>query len=586
MEHTYDIVEYKKLLVENIQSESGNMVAAINANTSFVTTYPILFPFPASENVFLISRLYQLFGAPPAGTLLNQYVTTDRLFDFFTTSMNQILDYLRANVPRCIVGLEEQNNTPAVNAEYQRVVNAVIASQEGTECVYLIKNIWDSLGGTYPACAFIIKGFGGLDTFANINNVLFTQIWKNDRLGAQYVEVRNVPVHNQQPGPLARVSPLNMLCHSVYPVNVAVADIQSPAYPEYAEDNEPRDNSKKLGTRDLGDLDHAPIDETVYLKGLTATGLPNPDSGRPIIVALQKDNDIVTNVFICLHMLNASVCKRYTKTTAEAPYTPDQFGFVPVDNNQTVLQLFDGQAGVITQDWLNFCILSIERHLISILTQDFGLNVDNFTRNTTFYMCGDFNDPTGSIMTALEVDGITLFGNYTVRFKFGKNNQGRFPITGCPNTNSSLAQGPNPALRPATGNNFDTLFNAINNQGPQPLIDTMRDYFITVNQDNSILNPGLLAFMGDNCAEGSANPQILAEIVAHLINMLNFENLTTDHLIPVVGFERQPNGMDGGRRRRRTRRRNTRRKSHKKRKSYRRHRRRHTRKGRRHSRKR
>jgi hypothetical protein len=588
----YDINEYKTLLNDD-QAMNPDFVAAINANTSFVTTYPILFPFPASENVFLISRLYQLHGAPPVGMPLTLYVTTTRLFDFFTTSMNQIRDYIiQPNVEKCIVGLEEQNNTMAVNSEYQRVVDQVTASQQGTNCVYLTKNIWDDIGGTYPSCALIIKGFGNMNTFADVNPNFHSQIWKNSRTPmppavAGYVGLNTVPA--SLGGPLARVSPLNMLCYSVYPFQIP-GDFQPP-FPPHAAANEPIDNSKKLGTRDLGDFYEAnelALNGITFLKNLLPNGYgcycASPDSGRPIIVALQRNeaDGPVTNVFICVHMLNASLCKRYRKISNN----PQQFEPIAADNNQTVLQLIGDPA--ISAAWNTFCLASLQRHLEAILRDDFGLTDANFNDNTAFYMCGDFNDPTGNIMTALENQGITLFG-LNVRFKFGKNNQNNFPITGCPNTNSSLAQGPNPVVRPAVGNNFASLFAAINNQGDPNLIATMQASFITANPASSILNPNLFAFIGDETAEGSTNNQLLAGINALVTDFLNFNDLRTDHLIPVVRFTRNMVPMDfgGGRRRRRSRRRSARRKSYKRYKGHKR--RRYTKKGRRrarHSRKR
>ena len=162
----------KKTKIENVEEmeveEPMETVFAINANTSFVTTYPIVFPFLASENVFLISRLYQLWmqnNQQPPQNLAN-LVTPQSLFEFFTTSMNQIRDYIiQPNVEKCVVGLEEQNNTMQVNTVYQGIVDEVGAEN----CVYFAKNIWDSLGGTYPCCSFIIKGFGGLDTFGEFS---------------------------------------------------------------------------------------------------------------------------------------------------------------------------------------------------------------------------------------------------------------------------------------------------------------------------------------------------------------------------------------------------------------------------------
>jgi hypothetical protein len=587
-------LDYKPLSVFKKRQfeEAMETVFAINANTSFVTTYPIVFPFGASENVFLISRLYQLWMQNPQNNQqppqnLADLVTPQSLFEFFTTSMGQIRDYIiQPNVEKCVVGLEEQNNTMQVNEVYQGIVDEVGAEN----CVYFIKNTWDSLGGTYPCCSFIIKGFGGLDTFANVNEDLFTQIWKNDRQGAGYVQVNTVPVSIAPAGPLVAISPLNMMCYSVYPFQIPPV-FQQP-FPAYNDANAPIDNSKKLGTRDLGDLFHvtnAQVGDIVYLKGLTGLptpGLPSPDSGRPLDSAIQRDeNGYVTNVFTVIHMLNASLCKRYIKQEN------DQF---VEDNNQTVLQLIGDPAisAAISAHWNTFCLNSLQRHLEAILRDDFGLTVANFNDNTAFYMCGDFNDPTGNIMSALENQGITLFG-LNVRFKFGKNNQNNFPITGCPNTNSSLAQGPNPALRPAVGNNFTSLFNAIMGQVgqgvDQDLIDKMRDYFITpINPNYSILNPARLAFKGDNCAKGSLNAELVALINAVIVSKLNSQNLRTDHLLPVVRFTSPAAAAaGGGRRRRRTRRRSARRKSHKRHIGYKH--RRYTKKGRRrarHSRKR
>jgi hypothetical protein len=569
--------------VEEMEVEEAmETVFAINANTSFVTTYPIVFPLGASENVFLISRLYQLWmqnnQQPPQN--LADLVTPQSLFEFFTTSMGQIRDYIiQPNVEKCVVGLEEQNNTMQVNEVYQGIVVEVGAEN----CVYFAKNIWDSLGGTYPCCSFIIKGFGGLDTFANVIPDLHSQIWKNDRQGAGYVQVNTVPAVIT--GPLAAViSPLNMLCYSVYPFPDPVP-VQQP-FPAYNDANIPIDNSKKLGTRDLGDLFHvtnAAINGIVYLKMLTATGLPSPDSGRPLDSAIQRDeNGYVTNVFTVIHMLNASICKRYRKVSND----PQQFEPIADDNNLTVLQVIGN--GNIAAEWNAFCLSSIQRHLEAILRDDFGLIPENFNDNTAFYMCGDFNDPTGSIMTALENQGITLFG-LNVRFKFGIDPATNdFPITGCPNTNSSLAQGPNPAMRPAINANFTSLFDAIINQGPQPLRDTMQNFFITNNPASSILNPNLLAFKGDNCAKGSSNAELVALINAVIVSKLNSQNLRTDHLLPVVRFTSPAAAAaGGGRRRRRSRRRSARRKSHKRHKGHKH--RRYTKKGRRrarHSRKR
>jgi hypothetical protein len=579
----------KKTKIEDVEEmeveEAMEVVEAINANTSFVTTYPIVFPFGASENVFLISRLYQLWMLNPQNNQqppqnLANLVTPQSLFEFFTTSMDQIRDYIiQPNVEKCVVGLEEQNNTMQVNAVYQGIVNQVGAEN----CVYFAKNIWDSLGGTYPCCSFIIKGFGGLDTFANVIPGLHSQIWKNDRQGAGYVQVNTVPESIAVVGPLAAISPLNMLCYSVYPFQIPPV-FQQP-FPVYAAANAPIDNSKKLGTRDLGDLVHvtnAQVGDIVYLKMLT-NGLPSPDSGRPLDSAIQRDeNGYVTNVFTVIHMLNASLCKRYIKQEN------DQF---VEDNNQTVLQLIGDPA--ISAAWNVFCLSSIQRHLEAILRDDFGLTDENFNYNTAFYMCGDFNDPTGNIMTALQVDGITLFG-LNVRFKFGIDPETNdFPITGCPNTNSSLAQGPNPAMRTAINKPFNALFYAIMGQQgqgvDQDLIDKMRDYFITpINPDNSILNPSRLAFKGDNCAKGSSNAALVALINAVIVSKLNSQNLRTDHLLPVVRFTSPAAAAaGGGRRRRRSRRRSARRKSHKRHKGHKH--RRYTKKGRRrarHSRKR
>jgi len=585
------------------QLEAMETVFAINANTSFVTTYPIVFPFGASENVFLISRLYQLWMQNPQNNQqppqnLADLVTPQSLFEFFTTSMGQIRDYIvNPDVEKCVVGLEEQNNTVEVNAVYQGIVNQVGAEN----CVYFAKNIWDSLGGTYPCCSFIIKGFGDLDTFANVNADLFTQIWKNDRQGAGYVQVNTVPESIAPAGPLVAISPLNMLCYSVYPFQIPPV-FQQP-FPVYDNTNAPIDNSKKLGTRDLGDLFHvtnAQVGNIVYLKSLTATGLPNTDSGRPIVAAVKKNGVMVTNVFTVIHMLNASICKRYRKVNID----PQQFEPIADDNNLTVLQVIGN--GNIAAEWNAFCLASLQRHLEAILRDDFGLTVANFNDNTAFYMCGDFNDPTGSIMTALQVDGITLFG-LNVRFKFGIDPETNdFPKTGCPNTNSSnvevvvpvppatlvnntyiAANNNNPAMRTPIGDSFNSLFNAMFNQGANPVLNYLiNNFFITPNPDNSILNPSRLAFKGDNCAKGSSNAELVALINAVIVSKLNSQNLRTDHLLPVVRFI-SPAAAGGGRRRRRSRRRSARRKSHKRHKGHKH--RRYTKKGRRrarHSRKR
>jgi hypothetical protein len=491
---------------------------AVSANTSFVTSYPTLFTFPASENVFLLSKLYKLNKLDLTKSFddaQKEKIKSD-LFDFFKNSMNQISEFLQT-YDRCIVGLQEQNNTQAVNEEYNKI----------NDCVYLTKNIWDNLMGTYPSCALIIKGFGDLDSFKDVKEDAQTKVFKNGRTLNKYTDVPSDKTN---------------LCYSI--LNNA--------------------NSKKLGTRDLGDLFHvnsAKVGDVVYLKGITAME-PSPDSGRVMIVGLQKPGDFVTNVFISMHMLNASVCKPYTKNE-NGTYTPPTKNEDGTFNVSSILQLKSNTD--IFDPWILFCIESIQRHLKDILTNDFELNREIFNNDTTFYICGDFNDPTGDIMTKLEGDGITLFDNYNVKFKFGRKDGGQMPKTGCPNTNSSNVQGsfdPKPEARAAINNNFKNLFDAIKAQPdssqPDSLPTIMHTHFITDNEDVSILNPNLFAFMGDNCGKGNVNPNYTASFSG----FLNYDNLTTDHLMPVVTFDTQVQTV-GGKGRKKNRR-YTKKKSYKK----------------------
>ena len=253
------------------------LVHAISMNTSFVTTYPIVFPFPASENVMLFTLLKR-----------NEHdVNKENLFALFQSSIRNIKKKMSEiemiENGYCAAGLQEQNNTEEVYNE----VNAA-------KFTFICKNVYETYSKTCAALGYIIKDFNPEDFLTIDSNYL----WVNSNESGKK--------------PLDSVTDSNQdKCYTIVTSNK---------------------NAQYMAIRDLGTIEPVKIDEvnSIYLlKSPTS-----PDCGRPIGIVIKKNQDgTIHTIHINCHMVNPSVLKPFTLTDGVYS-TPSG-----IDGTKTILQL-------------------------------------------------------------------------------------------------------------------------------------------------------------------------------------------------------------------------------------------------------
>ena len=219
-------------------TEMRGTICSITANTSFVTSYPTKIVFPSSENVALF-------------TLLNGTVTKEKLISLFSISINTIISKLELmNADYCSAGLQELNNT--------KEVSDLVKSMSNNKYHFLMSNIKETYGNTYPTLGFIIKKntLDVNDRFMSIDNKR-----KNNRLS----------VNDKTDGTI-NICPDTVNCYTLL--------------------DGWNESGKFVGIRDLG------VSHSKLKKGAT-----NPDSGRPIACIVEKN---AKTIHINAHVPNPS----------------------------------------------------------------------------------------------------------------------------------------------------------------------------------------------------------------------------------------------------------------------------------------
>jgi hypothetical protein len=132
--------------------ENGNNITVVSANVSFVTSYPDVFKFPASENAALFALLKKNFG---------DEITHDELISLFEKSISSIKSKLVKESNYSAAGLQELNNTE----EVYNLLN--INENENDVFNFICSNVLDEYFGTKPCVGFIVNK--PLDNFIPIS---------------------------------------------------------------------------------------------------------------------------------------------------------------------------------------------------------------------------------------------------------------------------------------------------------------------------------------------------------------------------------------------------------------------------------
>jgi len=323
------------------------------------------------------------------------------------------------------------------------------------------------------------------------------------------------------------------------------------------------DANKLISIRDLGEIE--PVGD-VYLLKNTA---PVPDSGRPIsmIIVDPTKNDGKAIIHLNCHMPNPSLLKIFKKNDG---------AYVIEGEDKTILAQGNPDKTAI---WVTYCKNRLKKTIEAMLG-DFGItSLGTPYDNAMWIITGDFNDATGELMTALESDGVNIFGT-DIKFKFGKEGE-KFPITCCVNTNSSLPNSKGKlasekALAVKTNSPFNKTFayltyiskpNTILTVDEQKDKATLDSNFTDRNEESSVLNLDNFAFSGDNVGFSHST---IKSVTATSIN-----EGTSDHSFvlcetTIAGSHSDPHAKGGSRRKRRFSKRN---RTRKQKRSKRRHRR-------------
>jgi len=494
----YDESESKKL-------KRTPRVYAISMNTSFVTSYPSVISFGASENVMLFTLLKKR----------ESDVNKKNLFALFQSSIQNIktkmLETEMIENDYCAAGLQEQNNT-------QEVYTAV----NDEKFTFICKNVYETYGGTCAALGYIIKDFEPKNFLKIDKNYL----WVNSNRPENFLEIDEnyLWVNSNRPGKLlletndAEIKTPDQIIDEKYP------NIKDRCYTIATNDR----NAQYMAIRDLGTIEPVKIDEdnSIYLLKPPPPNKPDqpptsPDCGRPIgiVIKKNKDNSIHT-IHINCHMVNPSVLKPYTLMTNGLYSTP-----LDVDKKKTILQL--GKE-YYPGHWITYCISRLENTINDMLLKDFGLNKDDITEST-FVLTGDLNDPDGHLSTYLNDYGINVLDTL-VKFYYDKSNPLR---TACPNTNSSFVgkddQDDSREKEPFN-KKFDELNTAYNDKDSDDGVILWNHFLYPANAADDISNPANFAFKGDIATIGSVGDiNSLISKKEIFSNILPIEQ-TTDHL--------------------------------------------------------
>jgi hypothetical protein len=234
----------------------------ITANCSFVTSYPSLVKFPASENVALYAMLYQdieVILKNIEKQEMNSIKTTikdvieEKLQGYFKNSIQTIVDNLSSQY-YSVAALQELNNS-------KFVIDTVNNILEEKSKIFICSSIYDDVWKTYSALGFIVNG----------NDYEFKD---------KKIQVENKENFNED--------------NSYTIIN---------------------NKDKKISIRDLGTVKKSNyLDETVYLLKDFKDGQQKPDSGRPISMIIREANKEKNEkmiIYLNCHMPNPSVLKIY-----------------------------------------------------------------------------------------------------------------------------------------------------------------------------------------------------------------------------------------------------------------------------------
>lgn len=324
---------------------SGN-ICGITANTSYVTTYPMVVPFPSSENVALF-------------TLLNKdenNIKSGPLFNLFNISIDTILGKLNImEGSYCAAGLQELNNT-------QRVYDSVKLKAKDNH--FFMSNIHETFSGTYPSLGFIIKSFPKITPDKRFLSIEHTR--NNNRFSVNICGNKSLPLQFNK----------DMM---------------------YTLGDGWTESGKFVGIRDLG------IDVPHLKKGTTQ----NPDSGRPIACVVEGTYEYDKDGKIVIHDKKQIIDTIFTiHINAHVP-NPSALRYINNDNIVDPTSITGMNTPDRWDIWVTYCIGNIQKCIDEILKNDFG--IDNIPKTTNFLLTGDFNDPIGKLREKLTA-GIKILG--------------------------------------------------------------------------------------------------------------------------------------------------------------------------------
>jgi len=492
-----------------------NRITVVSANVSFVTSYPDVFNFPASENAALFALLKKNFGDD---------INHDELISLFNKSISSIKSKLvnESNESNySAAGLQELNNTEEV---YEKVYNLL---NENDGFNFICSNVLDEYFGTKPCVGFIVKE--PLDNFIpisdNVKGKLFT-VKRADNKDDSLIGFE--AVYNNQ---------------KYYPKLTNEEDqnkekelLKKHSFTLLSE------NPQYISIRDLGSMDQVGNTGNYCLRQTHNNGNPDarPDSGRPIAMIIKGTTDKPEIVHINCHMPNPSLLKTCKK---------NEELFEDISNKPTILQNHNSEnsENPETDIWLAYCRQRLSTTIIEMLG-DFGIsNLANFT-NTTWIITGDFNDIGTLLKDSLGTEGITVFGDI-IYFTFKDVGP-----TCCPNTNSSGGKDEN-IINPPFNRPFSALGSTeekiniktdLSLEQKKTEIEKMnkdktiyKDQYYSENVSNSVFD-GLL-IKGDNCGFGRINQKPTGKISAEIFPK-NREEQGSDHLFVVATYDPTQNG--------------------------------------------
>lgn len=332
------------LNTRSIDNSITGTICGITANTSYVTTYPMVVPFPSSENVALF-------------TLLNKdenNIKTGPLFNLFNISIDTILGKLNLmNGSYCAAGLQELNNTKSV---YDLV------KSKAYDYHFFMSNIHETYSGTYPSLGFIIKSVPNKTPDKRFLSIGHTR--NNNRFSVNICGNKSLPLEFNK----------DMM---------------------YTLGDGWTESGKFVGIRDLG------IDVTYLKKGTSQ----NPDSGRPIACVVEGTYKYNEDGEIVIENKKQKIDKISTiHINAHVP-NPSALRYINNDNIVDSFSITGMNTPDRWDIWVTYCIGNIQKCIDEILKNDFG--IETIPETTNFLLTGDFNDPIGKLREKL-TDGIKI----------------------------------------------------------------------------------------------------------------------------------------------------------------------------------